>query len=105
MTKTPSAAIARKWGRRQETWNLPAEPLPTAPLLPAFDWRGGQVGYTRLACRICGRGAFCRDEDGRPCHKVCAEALLVRQVGYPAAVEWAGQQVRGRAQKKRRGSQ
>ncbi|HZV81212.1 MAG TPA: hypothetical protein VFF53_03485 [Geobacteraceae bacterium] len=58
----------------------------------------------RSPCRICGRGAFCKDEDGAPCHKVCAERLLVKQVGLPAAVEWAGQQVRGKSPKKRRES-
>lgn len=96
------ATIARKWGKQQQTWNLPAEALPTVPLLPAFDWRSHRVGYVREACRICGRGAFCKDEDGHPCHKVCAEQLLVKQVGHTAAVEWAGQQVRGKAPKKRR---
>lgn len=103
MSREPSAAIARKWGgRRQETWNLPAVPLPVVPLLPAFDWRRHRVGYTRSPCRVCGRGAFCTDEDGAPCHKVCAEGLLVKQVGHAAAVEWAGRQVRGKASKKRR---
>lgn len=101
MTKTPSGVIARKWGRRHQTWDPPPAPLPPVPLLPAFDWRGHRVGYTRSACRICGMGAFCADEDGVPCHKVCAERLLVTQVGHAAAVEWAGRQIQGRVAKKR----
>lgn len=37
-----------------------------------LDWRKHQVG-DRRRCRICGQGAFMRDETGEPCHKVCAE--------------------------------
>ena len=33
-------------------------------------WGGAQ----RLPCIHCGEGAFCRDENGRPSHKTCAEA-------------------------------
>ncbi|WP_214327923.1 hypothetical protein [Nonomuraea sediminis] len=32
-------------------------------------WGGGQ----RRPCRVCGNPAFLVDDDGRPCHKVCAE--------------------------------
>ena len=32
-------------------------------------WGGGR----RLPCRHCGRPAFCRDDQGAPAHKVCAE--------------------------------
>jgi hypothetical protein len=37
-----------------------------------LDWREHRVG-PGLPCRLCGRPAICRDDDGRPCHKVCAE--------------------------------
>ncbi|XVQ08120.1 hypothetical protein ACQP1W_36960 [Spirillospora sp. CA-255316] len=40
-----------------------------------LNWRAAQHwgGGRRLPCVHCGRGAFCRDETGRPCHKTCAE--------------------------------
>ncbi|MFC4906601.1 hypothetical protein [Actinomadura gamaensis] len=38
-------------------------------------WGGGHL----LPCRLCGRGAFCRDQDGRPCHKTCLEDLLTAE--------------------------
>ncbi len=38
----------------------------------AVHWGGGR----RLPCAHCGRGAFCRDEHGHPCHKTCAEAVM-----------------------------
>jgi len=37
-----------------------------------LDWREHSVGPAR-PCRICTRPAICRDDQGRPCHKVCAE--------------------------------
>lgn len=37
-----------------------------------LDWRTHDVGPAR-PCRICTRPAMCRDQRGRPCHKVCAE--------------------------------
>ncbi|MCX5070787.1 hypothetical protein OOJ91_33625 [Micromonospora lupini] len=37
-----------------------------------FNWSGYAAG-DRQPCRICGSGAFTRDQDGRPCHKTCAE--------------------------------
>lgn len=37
-----------------------------------LDWRKHRVGDPQ-PCRICGRPAICRDENGVPCHKVCAE--------------------------------
>jgi hypothetical protein len=30
-------------------------------------------GGNRRPCRICGKPAFLIDDQGRPCHKVCAE--------------------------------
>jgi hypothetical protein len=45
---------------------------------PGLDWRdrahwgGGRL----LPCRHCHRPAFCRDDTGRPAHKVCAELAL-----------------------------
>lgn len=46
-----------------------ADPDLTKPA--PLNWHGHKVG-DRLPCRICRQGAFCRDEDGRPCHMVCA---------------------------------
>jgi len=40
-----------------------------------LDWRAHSVGPAR-PCRICAGLAICRDENGRPCHKVCAETQL-----------------------------
>ncbi|MEW2353064.1 hypothetical protein [Spirillospora sp. NPDC029432] len=37
----------------------------------AAHWGGGR----HLPCIHCRRGAFCRDDHGRPCHKTCAEAV------------------------------
>ncbi|WP_438870778.1 bifunctional DNA primase/polymerase [Paractinoplanes ovalisporus] len=43
---------------------------------PGFlDWRTHSTGPA-LPCRICGRPSILRDENERPCHKVCAEARL-----------------------------
>ena len=56
--------------------NRPADALSrqfdglTAP--DAFNWRDHAVGPL-APCRICRRKAFMRDENGQPCHKVCAE--------------------------------
>jgi len=51
-----------------------------------LDWRTHSVGPAR-PCRLCHRPAFCRDEHGRPCHKVCAERHLTHT---PAAGSAAG---------------
>lgn len=45
----------------------------------AAHWGGGR----RLPCVHCGRGAFCRDENGHPCHKTCAETAI-RDAAAPA---------------------
>lgn len=53
--------------------------LPGArPASAGLDWRRHQVGRRRGACRICARPALLRDENGEPCHKVCAEAEWTR---------------------------
>lgn len=40
-----------------------------------LDWHKHKTG-PRRHCRVCKRGAVCRDENERPCHKVCAEKEL-----------------------------
>lgn len=40
-----------------------------------WDWRAHSTGPA-LPCRICRRPSILRDENERPCHKVCAEAQL-----------------------------
>ena len=47
--------------------------IGTQPIV--LDWRSHCIG-TAEPCRLCGRPAICRDENGRPCHKVCAEQRL-----------------------------
>ena len=37
-----------------------------------LDWRHHRVGPP-LPCRLCTRPALMRDENGEPCHKVCAD--------------------------------
>ncbi|MGK5555853.1 hypothetical protein ACSNOI_29970 [Actinomadura kijaniata] len=45
-----------------------------------LDWddRAHWGGGRRLPCHLCGRLAFLRDEQGRPCHKTCAETALTQ---------------------------
>jgi hypothetical protein len=45
-------------------------------------WGGGRL----LPCRLCHRPAFCRDDDGRPCHKTCAERALTTET--TASTRW-----------------
>ncbi|RLK13308.1 competence protein CoiA-like protein [Micromonospora sp. M71_S20] len=40
-----------------------------------LNWSKHAVGEPQ-PCRICRKPAFMRDEDGRPCHKVCAESQI-----------------------------
>lgn len=40
-----------------------------------LDWRRHKTGPLRV-CRICKTNAICRDENGKPCHKTCAEAEI-----------------------------
>jgi hypothetical protein len=48
---------------------------PAAPAPPAFlDWRGKEHVGARLAkCRVCGGQTLLRDDNGKACHKTCAE--------------------------------
>lgn len=40
-----------------------------------LDWRGHRTGEP-MPCVVCGRNAICRDSDGEPCHKLCAEEVI-----------------------------
>lgn len=59
-----------------------------APLLVAgravMDWHAHKAGDQR-PCRICRRGAFCRDCTGTPCHKTCAELEHARDLAHTTA--------------------
>jgi hypothetical protein len=43
-----------------------------------LDWGRHRVNATPKPCRICGRPALMTDAKFLPCHKVCAEAEVVR---------------------------
>jgi len=43
-----------------------------------LNWRNHAVCWRFGSCRICGKPALMRDENGQCCHKVCAEAALDR---------------------------
>ena len=44
-------------------------------------WSGDRHwSETVSPCRCCGTGTHVRDEQGRPCHKRCAEAELAAEV-------------------------
>jgi hypothetical protein len=46
-------------------------------VLALYGWAGASVGQP-APCAICRRPAILRDPvDGRPCHKTCADALLL----------------------------
>lgn len=45
---------------------------------PSLNWAKNAAGDPR-PCWICRKPALMRDEDGRPCHKVCAESRLTNQ--------------------------
>ncbi|KAB2365210.1 hypothetical protein [Actinomadura montaniterrae] len=50
-----------------------------------LDWHDRKHwGGRRLPCVLCGRGAFCRDDDGNPCHKTCAELALADPAHHSA---------------------
>jgi len=55
-----------------------------------LDWRDrAHWGNDRLLpCRYCHRPAFCRDEDGRPAHKVCAELALTATTDTTEPNRW-----------------
>jgi hypothetical protein len=43
--------------------------------MTALEWHDREhFSPIAAACRLCGRPAYCRDDQRRPCHKVCAEA-------------------------------
>jgi hypothetical protein len=45
--------------------------------MPVLDWRHySHFADFPAACRYCGGDAHCRDDNGRPAHKVCAETAL-----------------------------
>ncbi len=50
--------------------------VPVSGPARGLDWRDRtHWGGGRLSpCRHCHRPAFCRDDNGRPAHKVCAES-------------------------------
>lgn len=49
-------------------------PTTPRPAVLVLDWSSPiHYGGQPLPCRCCGRGAYLRDGQGRPCHKVCAE--------------------------------
>lgn len=58
-----------------------AAPRPGARL--GLDWSKHDVGRA-AKCRLCGRPAWLRDENGKPCHKVCAEDELNRRAAAAA---------------------
>lgn len=55
--------------------DLEATNAPDVRSVAFLDWHKHPVG-PRRQCRYCGKGALMRDDNGRPCHKVCAEAEL-----------------------------
>ena len=56
------------------TDHLPATQQPTGPVI--LDWRTHRLSSRRRPCRSCGGLTVLCDQDGRPCHKTCAEAEL-----------------------------
>ena len=50
-----------------------------------LDWRQHEIGKRPGKCRICGQPALMWDEDGKPCHKVCAETEADRKTAAAAA--------------------
>lgn len=53
----------------------PAQPAGPHGLSAGLDWSRHKTGPP-VPCRLCGLVAVMRDEDDRPCHKVCAEGVL-----------------------------
>lgn len=49
-----------------------------------LDWHKHKLG-ARLTCRLCPQKALMRDEQGRPCHKVCAEREAADKASVAAA--------------------
>jgi hypothetical protein len=67
-----------------------------------LDWRHCVVSKAPRPCRVCGRPALMVDPEGLPCHKVCAEAALVRQLGLAGARAQMALSFRPRAGKRGR---
>jgi hypothetical protein len=42
-----------------------------------LNWRHHSIGPLRPRV-LCGHPALMRDDDGQPCHKICAEALAAK---------------------------
>lgn len=59
-----------------------------------LDWRGSEHWSPRLyRCRLCPGLTQLRDEEGRPCHKCCAEQEATHVAGRDEeeATEWNGE--------------
>lgn len=50
-----------------------------------LDWTGRKhMGSRRAKCRHCTGLTWLRDDDGKPCHKTCAEQDLARALARQA---------------------
>lgn len=49
-----------------------------------LDWSKHKVGRRPGKCRICGEPALMRDEQDKPCHKICAERVATEQAAKAA---------------------
>jgi hypothetical protein len=58
--------------------------------MAGLDWRSPAHwgGGRRLPCRHCHRPAFCRDDAGRPAHKVCAELVAAESTEHTEPTRW-----------------
>ena len=52
-----------------------------------LDWRRHRLCRLPGSCRLCGRPAWLRDENGYCCHKVCAERARNRTAQAVAALD------------------
>ncbi|SCL43195.1 hypothetical protein GA0074692_6758 [Micromonospora pallida] len=48
--------------------------------MTALVWNRNNVAARSGRCRHCGGSTPLRDDEGRPCHKVCAEQALTTQL-------------------------
>lgn len=66
-----------------------AHGIPIRGPLGLLDWRdSSHSSKVRRPCRCCGDPAWSLDDDGRPCHKPCAEREFVEgraMTGSPAS--------------------
>lgn len=58
----------------------------TAAQPTRLDWRSHKIGAL-TPCRLCGQKALCRDQNGHPCHKGCAERELDRVAAWAAGTK------------------